>query len=112
MGRNLTRILECFWNDQQIIPRQQGYNGPAIKPSRGQIQGSIFLPMSFNILADKVIRYWLSLTVDDNGDATILGLGQTVANWLAVLFADDTLVASMNPHWLQQALDLLVQLFQ
>ena len=67
--------------------------------------------MSFNILADKVVRYWLSITIDDNGAATMDGLGRTVSDMLALLYADDTLIAATDPQWLQQALNLLVQLF-
>ena len=67
--------------------------------------------MSFNILADKVIRYWLSITIDDDGNTTRDGLGRTVRDMLALLYADDTLIAATNSQWLQQALDLLVQLF-
>ena len=52
MGPNLIRLLTNFWEGHRIVPRQQGYNGPAIQASRGQIQGGIFPPMGFNLLAN------------------------------------------------------------
>ena len=75
MGQNLLRLLTNFWEGQRIVPCQQGYNGPAITSSRGQIQGGIFPPMGFNLLADKVIHYWLSITINHNGNTAISGLG-------------------------------------
>ena len=68
--------------------------------------------MGFNLLVDKVIRYWLTISIDDHGETSINGLGRTVANLLAILYADDTLLAATDPLWLQQALDLLVHLFR
>ena len=67
--------------------------------------------MGFNILANKVLRYWLSITIDNDGACTITGLGHTVTDLLALLYADDTLIAATDPKWLQQAIDLLVHLF-
>jgi Reverse transcriptase (RNA-dependent DNA polymerase) len=66
----------------------------------------------FNILMDNVIRYWLQLVIEDEGEASTTGLGLTVAERLALFYADDGLIASTNTQWLQQALDALVTLFR
>ena len=55
--------------------------------------------MGFNLLADKVIQYCLSITINNDGTTTIRGLGRTVADMLALLYyADDTLIAATSPN--------------
>ena len=112
VGPHTLRLLENFWAQQQIVPRQSGFHGPVITASRGGTQGSLLFPMLFNILEDAILRHWLSLVIDDDGSVAQQGMGLTVADRLAAFYADDGLVSSTHHPWLQHATEVLVGLFR
>lgn len=73
-------------------------------------QGGILSPTIFNIVTDVVVWHWLSV-VSDNPDH-VHGLGPDIKDKAALFYADDGLLGSTDPDWLQQAFDVLVDLFE
>eukprot|EP00797_Seminavis_robusta_P003406 Sro1211_g252850.1 Reverse transcriptase (RNA-dependent DNA polymerase) (1066) ;mRNA; f:30706-34100 len=112
VGKRCIRLLRAWWTHQQIVPRQNGFHGPAFRPTRGVTQGGIPSPDFFNILVDAIIREWLQTIVDDTGRVVKEGFGRAIADRLTSFYADDGLLASTDAAWLQGALDVLVDLFR
>ena len=110
LGPNCARVLRNAREGQQIVARQSGYYGEPFTATRGSPQGDLFSPQEFNINLDCVIRHWKTLTLNDEGAPDPHGL--TVAERLTLFYADDGLLSSIHPEWLQRALDLLVGLFR
>ena len=55
-GPWLCGILETFWECQQVVPRHNGFHGPAFPSRRGTTQGRLVFPMLFNVVVDNFIR--------------------------------------------------------
>ena len=109
VGANALRLLRQFWDSQQIVARQAGYHGKPFTAGRGLVQGDILSPTLFNIICDAVVRYWIAEVLSD--DAAMDGLDAAVQSQLALFYADDGMIGSRDGQWLQQSLDLLVELF-
>jgi Reverse transcriptase (RNA-dependent DNA polymerase) len=87
MGPRLLNLLRHFWKSQRIlVTHQSGFHGPEFQASRGGTQGSLWIPNLFNILIDNVFRYWLTLVIDDDGQASTSGLGPSVADKLTLFY--------------------------
>jgi len=110
VGARSIRLLRQFWDQQQIVARQGGFYGDPFGATRGVTQGDIISPTIFNVVADAIVRYWLSLVVDDGSEVD--GLGMMVQEWLVLFYADDGLIASRNAKWLQMAIERLSELFE
>ena len=50
-------------------------------------------PTEFNIAVDVVVRHWLTLSVDDNGNVAEDSFDMTVADRLALFYADNGLLS-------------------
>jgi exonuclease III len=98
IGPRLMRLLQTFWNNLQLVPKQGGYYGKPIKSERGVTQGDPLSPIIFNIAVDAVVRH-LRMSFPPG---TLWGL----------FYADDGWLASHNPAILQSALDMATDLFQ
>ena len=62
------------------------------------------------MVVDAVVRHWFTLTVETaekRGER-----GKEVRHQAALFYADDGMVASSDPHWLQWAFNVLVGLFE
>ncbi len=74
-------------------------------------QGGPLSAKLFNIVVNTVVGEWMWLmraTIDDaNGD-----LAKRIAGLFAVFYIDDGYIASRNPEFLQEALDILVETFK
>ena len=72
-------------------------------------QGDPLSPTIFNVVVDAVVRHWVTLTVEEaetQGERGWEGRHQD-----ALFYADDGMVASPDPRWLQWAFNTLVRLF-
>jgi Reverse transcriptase (RNA-dependent DNA polymerase) len=96
VGPNSIRLFRQFWEQQHIVARQSGYHGPAFNAKRGQTQGGVFSCIGFNIYMDAAVRHWLTLQVDDHGHTATHGMGQSIAQRLTLLYADDSLLGARN----------------
>ena len=112
VGPRARTLLRSFWSQQKLVARQSGYHGEPFEATRGCTQGCLFSPTLFNVMEDAIVRYWLTLVVDDNGQSAAHGMGANVAERLALYYADDGLIGSRDNQWLQMALDVLVALFR
>jgi Reverse transcriptase (RNA-dependent DNA polymerase) len=98
VGPRLMRLLQTFWNNLQLVPKQGVYYGRLIKSELGVTQGDPLSPVVFNIAVDAVVRHLRT----SFPPGTLWGL----------FYADDGWLASHNPTILQSALDLATDLFQ
>jgi Reverse transcriptase (RNA-dependent DNA polymerase) len=103
-------LIAVIWDQIIVLPKQADYYGYPFTPGAGQITGSILGPLIFNIIVDSIVRYWLTIMVDDGGTSAISGL--TVKDILILFYADDGMIAARDPAWLQEALEVLVALFR
>ena len=109
VGSNTIRLLQNFWQQLEFATRQDKFYGEAFRTGRGTTQGGITSSTIFNILTDCVIRKWLADVLPGAEDT--VGIGLRVKKFLSCFFADDGIIASRDPVWLQQAIDRLVELF-
>ena len=94
-----------------MVPKNNGFHGPAFPSTRGTTQGGLVSPTFFNVLVDNFIRAWLAMTVEDHRVAHD-GLLDTVRRCLGVFYADECMVVSQDADWLQHLMNVLVGLFQ
>ena len=88
---------------------QGGYYGNGFKGARGVTQGDPMSPIIFNVAVDVVVRHWVTLAVEE---AETRGeRGREGRHQAALFYADDSMVASSDPHWIQWAFNTLVGLF-
>jgi Reverse transcriptase (RNA-dependent DNA polymerase) len=92
-GPNIIKILETFWHQLWVAPRQAGFYGPAIKSDRGVTQGYPLSPILFNIIIDAVVRATKHQTRHLDGNI--------------IFYADDGLIVSNSLENIQQYLDIL-----
>ena len=62
------------------------------------------------MVVDAVVRNWISLVSGDVGGT--YGWGKEILHLTAFLYAEDGLVASTDPEWLQGALNTLTRFFE
>lgn len=110
LGPSLRRLLRNYWKSQEIVPKQNGYHGRPFHATRGVTQGDIISPMLFNIVVDVIVRYWLSVE-SPFPETSRDGIGHKILDHQVLFYADDGLLASTNPNWLQKSFDSLVLLF-
>ena len=67
-------------------------------------------PRIFNIMVDAIVQEWLCQIFGDEVAAS--GIGVEIRSFLAAFFADDGLVQSRDPVFLQHSFDILIDLFE
>ena len=93
-----------------MVARAGGYYGEAFKVARGVTQGETLSPTLFNVVVDVVVRHWVTLAMDKaekRGER-----GDEDRHQAALFYADNGMMASSDPRWLQWAFDTLVSLFE
>ena len=76
---------------------------------RGFTQGDPLSPTIFNVVVDAFVRYWVNGLVDEaegKGETGREGQHQS-----AVFYADNGMVVSSDPAWIQGAFNSLVAIF-
>ena len=102
------RILEIL-KGYGVGGRVGSYYGKGFKGGRGVTQGDPLSPTIFNLVVHAVVRHWLTITVKEaerRGER-----GREVRHQAALSYADDGMLASSNPQWMQWDLTQLVGLF-
>ena len=61
----MCRLLKTFWDHQQVVPRYNGYHGPAFPYTRVTTQSGLVSLTLFNVVLDNVIHTWLAIIVED-----------------------------------------------
>ena len=102
------RLLQTYCRRMTMVARAGGYYGAAFQGTRGVTQGDPLSPTIFNVVVDAVVRHWLKLVVkgvEDRGESGHEGRHHNI-----LFYADDGMVASLDPQWLQGGFSTLVSL--
>ena len=75
------------------------------------MQVGIISPNLFNVVVDNLVLTYLALTVEYQ-TVVHLGLGLNVGRCLGVFYANNSMSGARNPEWLQNALNVIISLFQ
>ena len=110
LGKRLRGMLRVYWNSSTMVVRAGGYYGTGFKVERCVTQGNPLSPTIFNVVVDEVVRHWVILAVEE---AETRGeWGREGRHQAALFYADNVMVASSDPRWLQWAFTTLVGLFE
>ena len=93
-----------------MVARAGGYYGTDLRGERGVTQVDPLSPTIFNVVVDAVFRHWVYGVVEE-AEAR----GETVResrHKTALFYADNGMVASADPAWLQGSFNALVGLFE
>ena len=93
----------------ELVYRAGGSYDRPFKALRGVTQGGPLSPRIFNLMVDAIIREWLQQIM--SAEVARVGIGEEVRLLLACFYADNGLIASRDPDFLQQAFDILMGLF-
>ena len=92
-----------------MVARAGGYYGTAFKGARGVTHGDPLSPTIFNVVVDAVVRDRLLAMVEGVEERD--ERGQEGRHQADLFYADDGMVASSDPRWLQGVFNTLVSLF-
>ena len=109
VGGRVRKLLREYWEIMTMVARAGSYYGKGFKGGRGVTQGDPLSPTIFNVVVDAVVRHWLTITVKEaekRGER-----GREDRHQAALFYADDGMLVSSNPQWLQWAFTQLVGLF-
>ena len=109
VGPNARRLLKTYWRRLTMVARSGSYYGKAFKGERDVTQGDPLPTTIFNVVVDAVVQHWVNGLVDEaeaKGETGREGRHQS-----EVFYADDGLVVSLYPAWLQGAFNALVAIF-
>ena len=109
IGPSPRRLLTTYWRRLTMVARSGGYYGEAFKGARGVTQGDPLSPTIFNVAVDAVVRHWIDGIVDETAEKGETGMEGR--NQSAVFYAENGMVVSSYPAWLQGALSALVSIF-
>ena len=110
VGQRVRRLLREYWKKSTMVARSGGYYGTGFKGERGLTQGDPLSPTIFNVVVDAVVRHWVTLAVKEA--ETQEERGWEGRHQAALFYADDGMVASSDPRWLQWVFTTLVGLFE
>ena len=102
--------MVTFWVHQKVLPRHNGYHGPALLATQVTTQGGLVSPILFNALIYNVIRTYLVLTVEDHWVA-LDRVGDNVNCCRGVCYDDYGMVSSRDSDWLQHLMNFLIGFF-
>ena len=103
------RLLQNYWRRLTMVVRAGGYYEKAFKGARGVMQGNPLPPTIFNVVVDAVVRHWIEgliIETEEKGETGREGRHQS-----AVFYANNGMVVSSDPAWLQGAFSALVAIF-
>ena len=109
VGDRVRRLLATYWERSTMVARAGQYYGTEFKGERGVTQGDPLSPTIFNVVVDAVVRQWLRLATQE---AERWGeRGRERRHQAALFYADNGMIASTDPRWLQWAFTILVGFF-
>ena len=75
----MCRLLETFWEQQEVVTRQNGYCGPHFRATRRKTQCGLISLTLFNFIINNVASKWLVKIVEDQmvaQEGLVLALGK------------------------------------
>ena len=109
VGPNNRRLMTNYWRRLTMVSRAGGYHGTAFGGERGVTQGNPLSPTIFNVVVGVVVRNWVNGIVEEveaRGKT-----GRESRHQATLFYADNGMVISSDPAWLQGAFIALVGLF-
>ena len=109
VGPRARQILQTYWGNLTMVARVGGYYSTALQGTRRMMLGDLLSPTIFNVVVDAVVRHWVTGVIagaEELGERVKEGRHQD-----ALFYADDGMVASYDPCWIQGAFNTLVGLF-
>ena len=92
-----------------MVARVGGYYRTAFQGVHMVTQGDPLSPIIFNVVVDVVVRNWVTVAIAGAKEQN--ERGQEGRHKADLFYADDGMVASSDPRWLQGAFNTLVGLF-
>ena len=108
VGPQSCRLLQTYWGRLTMVARAGGYCWGEFKGARGVTKGYPLSPTIFNVVVDAVVRHWVTMALagaEKRGER-----GDEGSHQATLFYADNGMVASSDPRWLQWAFDSLVSL--
>ena len=102
-------ILCKYWRQLTMVARAGGYYGASFKGDQEVTQGDLISPTIFNAVVDAVVRHWVTVMLE--GAEERGKCGQEGRHHNALFYADDGMVALLEPQWLQGTFSTLVVMF-
>ena len=110
LGPKMRGIMAEFWVQQLVVTQTNCYHVPQSRATHGTTQVRLVFPTLFNVEVERVVRHWMSVTVED--DVVIQNrLGHVVGRSFGVFYADNDILSLQDPAWLQGSLNILIGLF-
>ena len=92
-----------------MVERAGECHGASFQGFRGVTQGEPLPLPILNVVVDTVVSHWILFV--EGGAGRQYGWGREVIHSDAFFYADNRLVASTDPVWLQGVFDTLIRLF-
>ena len=92
-----------------MVERSGGYYGAAFKGYQRVMQGDPLSPTIFNVVVDAVARQWMAVMMEGAEERGKRGKEGRHQN--ALFYAENDMVATPDPRWLQGTFVTLVGLF-
>ena len=93
------RLLRAYWRKSTMVARAGGYFGTRFNGEWGVTQGDPLSPTIFKVVVDAVVLHWVTLAVEES--ETQEERGREDRHQAALFYADDGMVASSDPRWIQ-----------
>ena len=109
VGDRVRRMLRENWDKRTMVARAGVYYGGGFKGGRGVTQGDPLSPTIFNVVVDAAVCHWVTIAVTEAEKRR--ERGREGRHQAALFYADDGMLASSDPQWLQWVFTQLVGLF-
>ena len=109
MGPQACCLLRTYCIRMSIVVRVGGYYRAEFTSAWGMTQGDPLSPTILNVVVDAVVLHWVSVMVE--GAEEQGGRGQEGRHKNVLFYAENGMVASPDPRWLQVDFSTLVCLF-
>ena len=103
------QILWTYWGQLWMVARAGGYYRSSFQGFKGVTQGGLLSLTIFNVVLDAVVQHWVEVMAGGVGGQG--GRGQEHIHQNALFYADDGMIASLDPGWIQGAFSTLLGMF-
>ncbi len=110
VGPRMIRLIRNFWRHAVLVCRASGNYGSPFCAGRGVTQGGPLSAKLFNILVDAVAREWVR-QLREESELEEAVITELMADFFAIFYVDNAYLTSRDLEFLQQVLDILVNLF-